>query len=163
MAGSNLILINTTDLGSDVDGNGSGSDPTADAGCIVEVDEGSEMVVTAFYGQSATAGEPGDADTLDYGIEGSVDGGTTWFDIVDFRQVVGAEVPDDESAGDKTLRLAIPFRVPQTDDDQTNGRVKIRPVTAASDTSHWGLYSDIRAKTDVREEWLQNALVKHNA
>lgn len=163
MPGSNLILINKTDLDSGTDGNGSGSDATASGGRVLDVDEGARLALCAFYGESDTGGEPGDADTLDVKLQASVDGGTTWVDIVPLRQVLGSEIPDDESAGDKTVRLAVEFRAPQTDDDQTDGQVQLRLNTVASDTSNWGLYADIRNVTDVREEWLQNAQVKHNA
>lgn len=155
---SNLILINVTNLDSVNDGNGSGSDPTTAPGAVLNVDEEAEIAITCFLKASDTAGEPGDADTLEVEVEVSADGGTTWDELVNFRTITGSELPDDTAAGDKTLRLARRCKLPRADSGQS-GLVKIRPVTVASDTSNWALYMDVRGVGDIRSEWEQRAVV----
>lgn len=156
---ANLILINKTNLDSGTDGNGSGTDPTATAGALLSVEEEAEVAITAFCKASDTAGEPGDADTLDFKVEVSVDGGSVWGDFVVFDTLVGADLPDDTAAGDKTVRRAIRGKLPRADSGQS-GLVQIRGVTVASDGSNWALYSDVRTPDDIRTEWEKNAITR---
>lgn len=153
----NAILVNLTTLDSGNDGNGSGSDPTAAPGCILSVEEEADIEIVLFCKASDTAGEPGDADTLDVAVGASVDGGTNYGVLADFRQILGSELPDDTAAGDKTLRLAIRCKLPRADSGQSN-LVKIRPQTTASDASNWALYMDVRPLGGARAEWLAQAI-----
>ena len=153
-----LILLNRTTIDSADDGTGSGTDPTAGAGAVLDVPEETELAVTLFIGQSAGAGEPGDADTLDVIVEASADGGSSYDPVSTFRTILGIEAPDDEAAGEKTKRFATFIRTPRADAGQS-GTVKLRLNVTASDTSQWGVYSDVRARQDVRLDWLKDAQV----
>ena len=132
------VLLNVADLASGNDGNGSGSTPTTAPGAVVSVPERSEVGLLLMLSQPTTD-PPADAATLDVGVEVSVDGGSSWKDLVDFRQVLGSELPDDEDAGDPGLKMAFIVRLPEADADQS-GLVQLRPVTAASTTTDWGAF-----------------------
>jgi hypothetical protein len=151
-------LINVADLASGNDGNGTGSDPTTAPGAIVNVEEEAMVGIRAFYSQPTTD-PPADGATLDLDVEVSVDGGTVWGDLVKFRQVLGSELPDDEAAGDKTLRMGWVGKLPRADAGQAN-LVKLRPVTIASTTTDWGLFVDVCSAADVRSEWTKNNVVQ---
>jgi len=155
---SALVIINKTNLDSGTDGTGSGSDPTASGGAVVSVDEGAEIGLALFAGPSDTGGEPGDADTLDVTVEVSVDGGSVWNTLADFRQILGSEIPDDTGAGDKTVRLGQVVQLPRADSGQSN-LVKLRCNSTASDTSNWGLYVAVCGANDIRSEWQKQAVV----
>lgn len=154
---SDLVLLTTTTLDSNSDGNGSGSDETTAPGAVVSIEEEADLDILLFLKASDTAGEPGDADTLDVAVGVSVDGGTNWGVLADFRQILGSEVPDDTTAGDKTLRLAIQARSPRADSGQSN-LVKVRPQTTASDTSNWAVYLAVAPRGTARSEWLAQAI-----
>lgn len=155
---SNQILINVADLASGNDGNGTGTDPTTAPGCILDVVEEGEVGVRAFFSQPTTD-PPADAATLDVIVQVSVDGGSTYGPLCTFRQVLGSELPDDEAAGDKTLRLGWVGRLPRADSGQSN-LVKVRTNTVASTTTDWGLYVDLAHPNDVRSEWMKNNVVQ---
>jgi len=155
-ADSNQILINVADLASGNDGNGSGSDPTAAPGAVIDIEESALVGVRAFYSQPTTD-PPADGATLDVIVQVSVNGGSNYYPLVTFRQVLGSELPDDEAAGDKTLRLGQVVKLPKADSGQSN-KVKVRTNTVASTTTDWGLYVDIVAPEDVRAEWVENAI-----
>lgn len=155
---TNAILINVADLASGNDGNGTGSDPNTAPGAIISVEEEALVGVTAFYSQPTTD-PPADAATLDVIVQVSVDGGTNYFPLVTFRQVLGSELPDDEAAGDKTLRLAQIVKLPRADSGQSN-LVKLRTNTVASTTTDWGLFCDVRSAADVRSEWTKQAIAQ---
>lgn len=153
---ANAIFMDKTDLDSGTDGTGSGSSPTASGGAVLNLEEEGEVAVTLFIGQSDTGGEPGDADTLDVIVECAPDG-TNYGRLFTFRRILGIEAPDDEAAGDKTLRLACIVKLPKS----TQAGIRTVPCrlnTTANDTSNWSVYSDVRAAQDVREEWLMNAV-----
>lgn len=154
-ADANALLLNKTNLDSSTHGTGSGSDPTASGGAVVSVAEGGMVGIRAFFGQSDTGGEPGDADTLDLDIEVAVDG-STFHTFIPFRQVAGAELPDDTAHGDKTLRLGAIGRLPIADAGQSH-LVKLRCNTSASDASNWGLRVDVVTPAEIRDEWIKNA------
>jgi hypothetical protein len=153
---SNLVLLNKTDLDSGTDGTGSGTDPTASGGAVVNVEEECEVDLLVFLGQSDTGGEPGDADTLAVIIEAAPDG-TNYGRLATFRSVAGSEMPDDETAGDKTLRLAMRARIPRSTDAGVR-TVKVRANTTASDTSNWGAYIAVAPAGTARSEWLATAV-----
>lgn len=156
---ANAILISVINLDSGNHGNGSGSTPTTAPGAALSIEEEAEIAITAFCKASDTGGEPGDADTLDFKVEVSVDGGTVWGDLCVFDTLVGTDLPDDTAAGDKTVRRAIRCKLPRADAGQSN-LVIIRPVTVASDASNWALYSDVRTPDDIRTEWEKNAITR---
>lgn len=153
---ASAILINTTTLDSGTDGNGSGTDPTVNPGAVLNLEEEATVGITAFYSVSDTGGEPGDADTLAVIVQCAPDG-TNYGNLFTFRSVLGSELPDDLAAGDKTLRLACVVKLPRSTVAGTR-TVPVRLNTTASDTSNWGLYSDVRTINDIRSEWLANAV-----
>lgn len=154
---TNLILMNKTDLDSGTDGAGSGADPTASGGAVVNLVEETEMALLVILKPSDTGGEPGDADTLTITLELSGDGGSSWPDVTTSRSILGAEVADDLAAGDEGVALAFKFRVPEADAAQ-DGVVKARLTTVASDTSNWGVHASIVPPQSVRQEWLNRWL-----
>jgi hypothetical protein len=153
---ASMVLVNKTNLDSGTDGVGSGADPTVTGGALINLEEEADLAAVLFVIPSATGGEPGDADTLDVIIECAPDG-TNFGRLCTFRRVLGSEAPDDVAAGDKTVRLAIPFRLPRS----TVAGVRTVPVranTTASDTSDWGVYIAITDRGSVRSEWMANAI-----
>lgn len=156
MAGSNLILINRTDLDSGNDGTGSGADPTAGAGAVIDLDEQARMALFFKLGiPDATAASTD--ETLATSLEISDDGGSTWDTVATLRDFLGAENPT--SADEEHPKAAVEFYVPRAQAGQ-NGVCKARLNITASDTDHWAPYADIRTVNDVREEWLANAQIK---
>ena len=158
MPGTNLILLNRTDLDSGNDAAGSGSDPTVGGGAVVNVDEQARLAVTLFLGV-ADATRASTTETLDVVVEASDDGGSAWKTIGTFRQFLGSETPADTAAGDPPVKAAIEAYTPRAKANQ-NGVIKIRLNSTASNTNHWAPYSDIRTVQDVREEWLANAQIR---
>lgn len=157
MPGSNLILINRTDLGSDNDGAGSGTDPTTGGGAVLDVDEQAHLAIFLKLGvPTATAAST--TETLDIDVEASDDGGSTWDQIGTFRSFLGSENPVDLAAGDKPPVAAVEVYTPRANADQ-NGVIKLRLNSTASDTDHWAPYADVRTVQDVREEWKANAQI----
>lgn len=156
MHDANTILLNTTTIDSNSDGNGSGSDPTIAPGAVVDIQEEQEIAIFVAIGPSDTNGEPGDADTMAIIPQVSIDGGSNWTNGPAFRSILGSEAPDREAAGQSTLRLAVRWRLPRSEVAGVN-TVKVRLNTTASDTSNWGVYADVRAPQDVRSEYYADA------
>lgn len=154
---ASLILLNRTTIDSGSDGVGSGTDPTAGSGAVLSgIAEETELAATLFLSPSDTGGEPGDADTCDVIVEASADGGSTYDPVFTFRSILGSELPEETADGSRTVRLAGIFRTPRADSGQSNG-VKLRLNVTCSDGSNWGIYSDVRTKIDVRNEWMAAA------
>lgn len=153
-----LLLINRDDVDSGNDGNGSGADPTAAAGAVVDLDEGATVAAVLHLGEpGATAA--GNSDTCDVIVQVSPDGGSTYGPAFTFRQVLGSEVNTiDESQGGKPLTLAGIFKVPRAASGQ-GGKVKCRLNIVISATEHFAIYGYITDPGNVKELWYDNAAV----
>ena len=155
LTAADLVLINYDGIDSGTDGAGTGTDPAAGTGRIIDLPERSEVGFVFFVKPSDTGGEPGDADTLTILIEMSADGGSTYPDVTTSRAILGSESPDDLAAGDPRVALAVVLHTPKVDAAQA-GVVKCRLTTTASDTSNWGLYGAVVPVQSLRQEWKDN-------
>lgn len=153
MPGSDKILINNPLLDSGNDGNGSGTDPTSGPGAVVDVDENAEVAVTLFVLPGASD-PPADAATLDIKVQASDDGGSTWVELAGFRQILGSELADGVP-----VCLAVRVYSPTVQAAQS-GIAQFRLNSAASTTTNWDVYSDIRTVQDIRQDWLNNAQIQ---
>lgn len=163
-ADANSILINVTDLASGNDGNGTGTDETSAPGRILtNVPESADIAITMLLGE-ADATVANAAETLAVIAQVSTDGGSTFGPIATFRTITASELSGtsgmtlDESAGFATFRRAIACRTPKADSDQS-GLVQIRLNTVASSAAKWALFSDVRDRGSVRDEWYNDAQV----
>ncbi len=161
MPGTSDILLNRTDLGSDNDGDGSGTDETTGSGRVLDIPEKADVAVTLFLGE-ATATIADTTETLIVVVEVSPDGGSTWgvagtFRTITASELAGSGIELDESVGDPTFRRALKVYVGEADSGQ-DGLVQMRLAVTASDTNHWAPFSDVRDPQSVRDAWLNNAI-----
>lgn len=155
MPGTDLILINVGDLDSGNDGDGTGSDPTAAPGAVVNVQENAEVAVTAFF-NIPTATPAVTTDTCTLTVQYSDDGGSTWAALGAFRAVLGSELP---TGPDMTpVCLAIKVFTPTVQAAQS-GVGKMRLNSVVSSARDYAVYSDVRTVQDIRTEWLTNAQI----
>lgn len=153
---STLVLLNRTDLDSGNDGDGSGTDPTAGSGAVIEVPDGGEIGVVLFLGEAdATAATS--SETLAVILQVSRDG-TNYGPLVTFRTITASEFGTiDESTGSVTYKLAAIVRLPMAEAAR-NHMLKLRLNVTASNTNHWAPYVAICDKGQIRDEWLATAL-----
>jgi len=152
LTASDLVLLNYDGIDSGTDGAGTGADPAAGTGRIIDLVEDIDLALLVVLKESDTGGEPDDADTLTVLLELSGDGGSTWPDVTTSRAILGIEVPNDQAAGDPGVKMATKFRTPKADAAQA-GIIKCRLTTTASDTSNWGAYIAVVPQESVRQEW----------
>lgn len=155
------LITERTDLGSDNDGTGSGADATSGSGAVVSVAGGTEVAVCLFLGEAAATAAVG-SETLDVIIEGSPDGGSTWDPLVTFRTITASTIINgsdlDESAGDPTFRRAQIVHLPRPDAGQSE-LTQVRANITASTTGHWAVHIDLRDPKNIRDTWLQDAVL----
>ncbi len=161
MPGSAQLLLNRDDLGSDNDGNGSGTNEATGSGRVVDIPEKADVGVTLFLSE-ADSTVADDADTLAVVVEVSPDGGSTWGVAATFRTITASELAGsgielDESVGDPTFRRAMKVYVGEADAGQ-DGLVQMRLAITASTTDHWAIFSDVRDPGSLRDAWLNNAI-----
>ncbi len=152
-----LVLLNRSDLGSDNDGTGSGSDETTAGGAVIDVDEGAELAFVLHLSEADSTAAVA-SETFDLKLEISPDN-SSYGTAATFRQfTASAEVNIDESAGDVGKSYAIDVVMPLAASGQS-GKIKARPVTVASTTAHWAIHVSLMDRTNIRQEWYDNAHV----